>query len=579
MTNLTTNQAQFIYQDKPITIVSGAIHYFRVVPEYWQDRLAKLKACGFNSVETYIPWNLHEPQEGQFYFEGMADLTAFIELAEKQGLFVILRPTPYICAEWEFGGLPSWLLADRNMRLRSSFQPFLEKVDAYFDRLLPLLKPYLSTNGGPVIAMQIENEYGSFGNDTAYLEYLRDSMRTRGMDVLLFTSDGAEDSMLQGGMIPDVLETVNFGSNPVGSFTKLREYQRHQPVMCMEFWNGWFDHWGEEHHTRDAKEVADVLDGILQEDGSVNFYMFHGGTNFGFYNGANLFDTYEPTITSYDSDAPLNEAGEPTEKFYQIRNVLERHFELPGLVLPEPISKQDYGEIRLAEQASLFANLKNISKAILSKHPNTMEQIGQDYGFILYQTFIPGPRESGDLTLQEVHDRALVFADGVLLDVVERWDPKGVPLTIPEQGLELAILVENMGRVNYGPHLWDEKGITEGIRIGNQFLYDWTIYPLSLTDLTGLAYDTGADEQSPAFYRGNFHVKEAADTFVSLEGWTKGVVFINGFNLGRYWHKGPQQTLYLPGPLLREGENEIIIFELHRRESDKISLRDTPALG
>lgn len=584
MTTFGIEGNQFVFEGKPMLVLSGAIHYFRVVPEYWEDRLLKLKACGFNTVETYVAWNVHEPKEGQFEFDGLADIEAFVRLAGELGLHVIVRPSPYICAEWEFGGLPAWLLADDNMRLRCFDQSYLDKVDAYFDELLPRLKPLLCTNGGPIIAMQIENEYGSYGNDKKYLGYIRDAMIERGMDVFLFTSDGPEDHMLQGGMVDGVFETVNFGSGADYAFKKLREYQPEGPLMCMEFWNGWFDHWMEEHQSRPAADVAAVLEDMLKEGASVNFYMFHGGTNFGFYNGANHVQKYEPTVNSYDYDTLLSESGDPTEKFYAVRKVLERFVELPELQLPEPIKKRAYGEVRINETAGLFDQLKHLSSPVQRTCPDPMEKIGQEYGFIVYSTRITGPRRGQKLTLQDVRDRALVFADGVYVGTVERWNPIALPLEIPSEGVRLDILVENMGRVNYGPLMRDRKGITEGVRLDNQFLYDWTIYPLPLDSLDALSFKpAGVGQQvepnQPTFHRGTFMVEEKADTFIRLDGWVKGSVFLNGFNLGRYWEVGPTHTLYIPAPLLRDGENELVVFELHGTEAPIITLTDQADLG
>jgi len=573
---------QFLFNDRPVRILAGAIHYFRVVPEYWRDRLMKLKACGFNTVETYIAWNIHEPVEGRFCFEGIADLGRFIETAAELDLFVIVRPSPYICAEWEFGGIPAWLLADPGMELRCSHPAFLNKVDRYYDVILPLLRPYLCTNGGPIIAMQIENEYGSYGNDQHYLEYLRQAMIARGMDVLLFTSDGPDNAMIQGGMVPGVLETVNFGSGPHGAFDLLQTYQEDQPLMCAEYWNGWFDHWGEEHHTRESADAVKVLDEMLSLGASVNFYMFHGGTNFGFYNGANHFDHYAPTITSYDYDAPLSEAGDPTDKYYAVRNIIEKYEQLEPLVLPEPIPKKDYGKVTITQQASLFTSLEQLSTAVTRVTPEPMENLGQDYGFILYTTRVSGPREESELTLQEVRDRAIVFLDGELQGVIDRTkrDLPPIMLRIPPEGADLSILIENMGRTNYGPHLKDRKGITEGIRLRNQFLYNWTIYPLPLSDLTELSFEPIVDGGCvPGFYKGEFYVEELADTFLKLEDWTKGVAYLNGFNLGRYWEIGPQKTLYIPAPLLRKGTNELILFELHGFEEPVVRLQASPDLG
>lgn len=581
---LEAKNGQFIYDGQPLRILSGAIHYFRTVPEYWHDRLLKLKACGFNTVETYVAWNLHEPRPGEYNFEGLADIERFIRTAGELGLYVIVRPSPYICAEWEFGGLPAWLLADSDMRLRCFHKPFLDRVDAYYDVLMPKFTPLLSTNGGPIIAMQIENEYGSFGNDKKYLDYLRQGMISRGIDVLLFTSDGPTDSMLQGGTVPGVLATVNFGSRVGEAFGKLREYEADGPVMCMEYWNGWFDHWGEHHHTRDASDVASVLEDMLKENGSVNFYMFHGGTNFGFYSGANCPapNQFQPTITSYDYDVLLTEAGDPTDKFFAVQDVLARYGFAPGAELPEPIAKRAYGKVRTDRQAGLFSSLDALSKPVGSVYPEPMEKLGQNYGFIYYETRISGPREKHQLNLQHVADRALVFVDDQFVGTIERWDPETkVSFDVPKDGVKLGILVENMGRINYGSYMKDRKGITEGVRFGYQFLFDWTIRTLPLEDLSGLKFEAGNENIpiGPAFHKAMLQVDNPADTFLYLEGWTKGVVWVNGFNIGRYWNKGPQKSLYVPGPLLRAGDNEIVILELHGTEKAEIEFKDVPDLG
>ncbi|GIO29593.1 MULTISPECIES: glycoside hydrolase family 35 protein [Paenibacillus] len=580
---------QFLYNGEPIRILSGAIHYFRIVPEYWRDRLLKLKACGFNTVETYVAWNVHEPQEGQFNFQGIADVERFIRLAVELGLHVIIRPSPYICAEWEFGGLPAWLLRDPSMRLRSCYKPYLDKIDAYYDELMPRLKPLLCTNGGPIIAMQIENEYGSYGNDKQYLAYLKQAMIKRGMDVLLFTSDGYDDSNLQGGLLPGVLATVNFGSRPEEAFSKLEEYQPDWPKMCMEYWNGWFDHWGDEHHVREHDDVVDVMDRMLQSGASINFYMFHGGTNFGFYNGANYLGKYEPTVTSYDYHAALNESGDITDKYEAIREVISKYVELPEVELPPTVPKKNYGKVRLTEQARLFDSLDRLSEPVRRPCPETMEHMGQNYGFILYTTRISGPRAKNKITIQEVRDRALLYLDGVYQGCVERnthdqtleIKENDIVADIPPEGATLSILVENMGRINYGFGMKDPKGITEGVRFERMFLHDWTIHTLPLDDLSGLSFqDLQPDEAyTPTFYKAVFHIEEAGDTFLKLEGWTKGVAFINGFNLGRYWDIGPQKALYVPGPLLREGENELIVFELHGMQEPVVIFQDFAELG
>ncbi len=580
----------FVLDGKPIRLISGAMHYFRIVPDYWEDRLRKLRACGFNAVETYVAWNLHEPREGEFVFDGIADLERFIRLAGELGLLVIVRPSPYICAEWEFGGLPSWLLVDPAMRLRCSDPRYLEKVKAYYDELMPRLKPLLCTSGGPIVAMQIENEYGSYGNDKNYLNFLRDTMIDSGMDVLLFTSDGSEDYMLQGGTLPGTLATLNFGSKPEQAFAKLRQYRPDGPLVCMEYWNGWFDHWGDKHHLRGFEDVVDVLDRILAMGASVNFYMFHGGTNFGFYNGANHIDFYEPTVTSYDYNALLSESGETTDKYWAIREVIGRYTELPDSeeAVPAATPKRTYGEVKMTERASLFASFDRLgAEAKPSVYPERMEELGQDYGFVWYETDLSGPQKDCEIILQEVRDRALIYIDGLYVGVVERWGCDSVVANIPEGGAKLGILVENMGRINYGSRLRDVKGITEGVKAGtrqyNQFLFGWMNRSLPMDDLSGLAFEPISAEtdlsEGPAFYRGMFEAETCEDTFLQLEGWAKGVAYVNGFNLGRYWEKGPQKTLYVPGPLLRKGVNELVVFELHGTERLVATLQDVPELG
>jgi beta-galactosidase len=589
MNRLDWKDGQYTLDSVPFRIMSGAIHYFRVVPEYWEDRLLKLKACGFNTVETYLAWNVHEPKEGQFQFEGIANVAGFIRLAGELGLHVIVRPSPFICAEWEFGGLPAWLLKDSDMQLRCYDPSYLEKVDRYYDKLIPLLVPLLSSNGGPVIAVQVENEYGSYGNDARYLKYLQDGLVRRGVDVMLFTSDGPTDEMLIGGTIKDVHATVNFGSRAEESFGKFREYRPSEPLMCMEFWNGWFDHWMEPHHTRDGSDVAAELDKMLAMGASVNFYMFHGGTNFGFYSGANHIKAYEPTVTSYDYDAPITEWGDVTAKYEAILAVMEKHGFEAGCPLPEPIPKQAYGKVELTERGELFPQLDTISTSKESVGTEPMEKLDQSYGFMLYSTWVQGPRKGQKLHIQEVRDRAQVFLDGKPLGVVERWNPQPVDIEVPDGGARLDILVENMGRINYGPLLRDTKGITEGVRIDNQFQYNWTIYPLPMDQsvMDNLSFEkmTGLSTEKierPAFYRGYFEAEAARDTFLRFDGWKKGVAWVNGFNLGRYWEAGPQRALYVPGPLLRKGFNEIVLFELEgfpETEGPVVTLSDQPDLG
>ena len=585
---LTTSGNQFLLDGKPFRILSGAMHYFRVVPEYWRDRLGKMKAFGLNTVETYCAWNLHEPRRGEFRFEGMLDVVKFTQIAAEVGLKVIVRPGPYICSEWDFGGLPSWLLKDPAMQVRCAYPPFLEAVDGYFEALLPRLAPLQSTHGGPIIAMQVENEYGSYGNDQNYLRYLVDGMRCRGIDSFLFTSDGPRDGCLQGGTLPDIFKTVNFAFNAGTALAKLREYQPEGPLMVMEFWSGWFDHWGEQHHisadsSDSIQRSVDTLDELLSLGASVNFYMFHGGTNFGFMNGANLETTgYQADVTSYDYACVLDEAGDPAPRYTAYREILRKYVELPTGSNPEPSVKAAYGWVEMTESCGLWEALEAISRAQKSLTPLPMEMVDQDYGFILYRTRIGGPRPEGQLRARDLHDRALVFLDGKFHTTLDReTEQESTDIEIPASGLRIDLLVENMGRVNFGPGLHDRKGILDGVTFADQFQFGWENYPLPMQNLNKLRFTplVEAHQACPTFYRAQFQVDKAAHTFLALPGWTKGVVWLNGFNLGRYWDRGPQQTLYIPGPLLKSGENELIVFELHGRQRARVEFRDKPDLG
>lgn len=573
---LTVDREQFLLDGRPFQILSGAIHYFRVVPEHWRDRLLKLKECGLNTVETYLPWNLHEPKKGKFNFSYLADVEAFIELAQELGLYVILRPSPYICAEWEFGGLPAWLLADKNIELRCSNERFLQHVSDYYDELIPRLEKYQYEKGGPVLAFQIENEYGAYGNDKQYLTFLKNALVNRGITSLLFTSDGPE--MVEAGSLPDVLTTVNFGSRPLEGFAKVEELKANHPKMCMEFWIGWFDHWGGEHHTRSSADVAESLKVMLENGASINFYMFHGGTNFGYMNGANYYEEYTPTVTSYDYDALLTESGEITEKYLLVQKIISEFKQLPSEVRKEQPKSKRYGKLEVQEVCSLFDALPIISDKKTCPHPLSMEQLGQNYGLTLYRTIVPY-RGNFEMDITPIRDRAFVYINGVLEKIIYRNDGvKNIQLTGTLEENIIEILVENMGRVNYGKNLKDSKGIIEPLWVNNQFQFGWDMYPIELADVC-LNDIVPNDERYPKFFHGSLYADESYDTFVSMKGWKKGYVFVNGFNLGSYWEEGPQTTLYIPGPLLKNGENEILIVELEGNIDRIITFLEKADLG
>nr|WP_314259280.1 beta-galactosidase [uncultured Devosia sp.] len=547
-----------------LRLFSGAMHYFRTLPEQWDDRLLKLKSMGLNCIETYVPWNMHQPSPESFNYQGLADLPAFIAAVGRLGMHVIVRPGPYICAEWEFGGLPAWLLADDDLHLRTSEPRYLAAVDRFFQDLVPRLLPYAAENGGPLIAMQVENEYGSYGRDKSYLAHLADKLRGLGYQGLLFTSDGPTQTMLENGTLQGIWKTANFGSRADEGFDEL---DRHEagPRMVMEFWNGWFDHWGEEHHTRSAVDAAESLDEILTLGAHVNLYMGHGGTNFGFWSGANTDaqGRYQPTITSYDYDCPLTEAGEVTEKYRAFQTVLAKH----GAVTSEPSASRS----RLLETETVATGYVDLWRAaevmaetLSVPAPLAMEKFGQNSGYVLYRTTVSGLRDGAARPLRvNVRDRAHVFVDGRLVGIMDRDTVTELDLTLAPGAHRLDLLVENQGRVNYGRNLRDRKGLLAPVWLDYTELTEWQIFPLPLDDLSKLQFGAG-EAGDQGFHRFAFDVATPADSYLDLSGWGKGVAFINGFNLGRYWEVGPQLRLYLPWPLLRQGENELIVFETER---------------
>lgn len=572
----------FYLDEKPFQIISGSIHYFRVVPEYWRDRLEKLKAMGCNTVETYIPWNMHEPVKGSYRFEGMLDVERFVRLAQELGLYVILRPSPYICAEWEFGGLPAWLLAEEGMKLRCSYPPFVRHVEEYYKALLPRLAPLQIDNGGPVILMQIENEYGYYANDKTYLESIRSMLMENGIVVPFITSDGPMRESLNGGTLPGVLATGNFGSKTEERFGILKEYTNGGPLMCAEFWVGWFDHWGNGGHMRgNLEESVRDLDKML-EMGHVNIYMFEGGTNFGFMNGSNYYDELTPDVTSYDYDAVLTEDGQITEKYRRYQEVIRKYAPLEEVKLSTEIRRKAYGSLQVKDKVSLFATLSSLSEGVENVQPQPMECLGQNYGYILYHSTLDTEEKLTKIRLWEANDRAHIFVDQkLILTLYDRELLAEHETDVEfETGAPVDILVENMGRVNFGPRMEKQrKGIAQCVQFNGHMHNHWMQYPLPLEDISKVDFSGEYKEGMPAFYRFTFCAQELWDTFLQLEGWGKGCAFINGFNLGRFWEIGPQKRLYIPAPLLKQGENEIIIFETEGRAADTITLCKEPDIG
>ena len=572
----------FYLDGKPFQIISGAIHYFRIVPEYWQDRLEKLKAMGCNTVETYIPWNMHEPKKGEFHFEGMLDIERFVKTAQELGLYVILRPSPYICAEWEFGGLPAWLLAEDGMKLRVSYPPFLKHVQDYYDVLLKKIVPYQINYGGPVILMQVENEYGYYANDREYLLAMRDKMQKGGVVVQLVTSDGPFEENLNGGHLEGALPTGNFGSKTEERFEVLKKYTDGGPLMCTEFWVGWFDHWGNGGHmTGNLEESVKDLDKML-ELGHVNIYMFEGGTNFGFMNGSNYYDELTPDVTSYDYDALLTEDGQITEKYRRYRDVIAKYREIPEVTFTTEIKRKAYGSLPLKEKVSLFSVLDDISAPVESSFLQSMEKLGQNYGYILYHSTLDTEEKLEKLRLWEANDRANIFVDQkpvTTLYDLELLKEKELDVTF-ERGADFDILMENMGRVNFGPRMEHQrKGIGQCVQVNGHMHNHWKQYTLPLDNIEKVDFSKEYKEGLPGFYRFTVDIDETADTFLDFEGWGKGCVFVNGFNIGRFWEIGPQKRLYIPAPLLKKGENEIIVFETEGKTRDTIVLKDEPDIG
>jgi len=541
------------------------MHYPRVPRPYWRDRMRKMRALGLNTLCTYVFWDLHEPQPGKFDFTGNLDVAAYIHSAQEEGLWVIVRPGPYICTEWDFGGLPPWLLAISGLKVRTADPRFLEAAAKYLKRVGEQLAPLQITRGGPVIMAQVENEYGSFGHDSDYKNAIRKAIRDAGFEVTLYTSDGADKAELQGGSFPDLPAAINFGQGSASAeFAKFARSRQGVPRMCGEYWDGWFDHWGEMHHTTTPEGAATEVDWMLARGISLNLYMVHGGTSWGFMSGANFDGNYQPDISSYDYDAPLDEAGQPTKKFVLIREAIKQHLP-PGTQLPElpaPLPVIEIPQFDLREGAS-FSGL--LGKAVPSGQPQTMEALGQAYGFVLYRKR-DVKRVKGILEIKDVRDYAVVMQGTRRLGALDRrLEQQSLEVDL-ESNEPLDILVENMGRVNFGSRLVDDrKGILGAVTLAGSVLTGWENYALPMTNLSALRF-TSLPTKPPAFFRGQFELSALGDTFLDMRGWGKGYVWVNGHNLGRYWKIGPQQCLFLPTTWLNKGRNQVVVLELEPSE-------------
>lgn len=579
---------EFLLNGKKIRILSGAVHYFRILPEYWEDCFYNLKAMGFNCVETYIPWNIHEPEEGNFDFSGHKDVVSFAKLAQEMGLMVILRPTPFICAEWEFGGLPAWLLRYPDIKLRTNTPLFLSKVEAYYQELFKHIGPLQITEGGPVIMMQVENEYGSFGNDKNYLRAIKKIMEDNGAKVPLFTSDGSWDAALEAGSLVEdgILATANFGSRSHENLDVLEAFFKRKgvtmPLMCMEFWDGWFNRWKEPVITRDAEDLAMEVKELLTR-ASINLYMFQGGTNFGFYNGCSARGNNDlPQITSYNYDAVLTEWGQPTAKFYKLRDVVRELFPEREIMEPRDKKRGAYGPARQTGRVSLFSCLDQLSEPVCSDMPMTMEEAGTGYGYILYRTKVRGFGRKMNVKAIQTSDRVHFYLNGRFEEVQYQNEIGSEIEMFFEEENTLDLLVENMGRVNYGYKLQapsQKKGIRTGVMVDIHFESGWEQYPLALDRVDSIDFGREWVKDAPSFYRYEFEAEEPVDTFLDCRGLGKGVAFLNGFNLGRYWYEGPVLYLYIPAPLVKKGKNEIILFDTEGREEKELHFSDVPVYG
>ena len=582
----------FLLDNNPFQLISGEMHCTRIPRAYWRQRFRMAKAMGLNTIGTYVFWNAEEPEEGKFDFTGNNDIAAFVREAKEEGLWVVLRPSPYVCAEWEFGGYPWWLLKDKDLKVRSKDPRFLEYYRDYIMQLGKQLSPLLVTNGGNILMVQIENEYGSYGDDKDYLEINRKIFNEAGLTGLLFTCDGP--SQLPRGYLPGYLPAVNGLDDPKQVKTLINKYHDGKgPYYIAEWYPGWFDSWGSDHNGSNGDDDAKKLDTILSAGVSINLYMFHGGTTRGFMNGANRSKTepYSPQTSSYDYDAPLDEAGNPKPKFYKFREIIEKHLppgrKLPPVPATRPAIK--IHDIKLSVRTSLFDILP---LPVESPNPLCFEDLNQGYGFVLYRTTFKNP-VSGLLKIKEMRDYAIVFLDGKRVSVLDRrLKQDSMLITSTRPNAVLDILVENNGRINYGPYLVDNRqGITEKVLLNGTELKNWAMYKFPFKEAKESKYSPAKNLMQPGWHRtirppggpalfvGQFRLTKTGDTYLDMHGFGKGFVVLNGHNLGKYWYIGPQQTIYVPACWLKKGVNEIVVFDELKSDHTSIGTLNHPILN
>jgi beta-galactosidase len=566
---------QFLLDGKKFQIRCGELHAARIPKAYWRQRLQMAKAMGLNTVCCYLFWNLHEPEPGQFNWSGRADAAEFCRIAQEEGLWVILRPGPYACAEWEMGGTPWWMLKQDGVKLRSRDPRYLEPATAYLHEVGRRLGPLQITHGGPIIMVQVENEYGFYGKDEQYVEAIRQALLHAGFDVPLFQCNPADQ--MRNGLDTNLFQTVNFGSDPQRNFAKLRELQPEGPLMCSEFYPGWFDTWGQPHHLGNSQTYLGTLKYMLDAGASFSIYMAHGGTTFGLWAGCDR--PFKPDTSSYDYDAPISEAGWTTPKFFATRALLARYL-LPGETLPEPPATNPVIRIAPFAATEVAPVFDQLPAPIADETPRPMEKYDQGYGCILYRTEIP----AGSATTLEaaaIHDFGYVFLNGRRIGILDRRSA-AAKLHLPGRKApsRLDILVEPMGRVNFGPEMMDPKGLIAPVTLGGKILKGWQIFKLPLDEpmIHGLKFSPGKTDQ-PAFWRATFQVEKPGDTFLDLRGWGKGVVWVNGHCLARFWNIGPTQTAYTPGCWLHAGRNEIIVLDYLGPEHAELAGLENPILN